>query len=197
MIVEAGPIAPEGGASCVTASCPLKVQMETPTPDPTTISQRLNIANAGSTTVDLANVRAHYYFTTAGATLPLALAVDYAGYSNGMTGFSSANVAGVFVSMGANSTAYADTYLELSFTGTLPATSAISVNFRIHDPSFHQIFNPANDWSSAFTTSNATTYVDANYVTAYLSGTLAWGTEPGALPPRDAGPSPRDAGDGG
>jgi hypothetical protein len=46
-------------------------------------------------------------------------------------------------------------------------------------------YNQANDWSH-LSPANSMNYVDATYMTAYVNGTLAWGTEPGPIP-ADAG----------
>lgn len=204
-VVDAGPIIPEGGASCVSSSCPLKVRSQTTSTNANTIGPDLNIVNAGLTAVDLANVKVHYYFTADGDT-SLVFNCDYAGYFNsGMTGFDCSHVMSAFVRMGANATSTADTYLELSFsTASLPAGGTVSVNFRIHNSAFAVNYNQANDWSNFLVT---TSYTDALYVTAYLNGTLAWGTEPGPLPPDagrgdassggDADASSGDAGGGG
>jgi hypothetical protein len=189
-VVDAGPIAPEGGASCVTAGCPLKVQLETPNPDPKTLNVYLNIVNTGASAVNLANVRIHYYFKTNANPSPLVFVCDYAGYyMSPMTGFDKSGGTGTFVPIGQNATPYADTFLELTFTSaSLPANVTLSVQIRVHDQAFNPSFNLASYWSSAFTTVSPMPYVDADYVTAYLNGTLAWGIEPGQLPP-EAGPS--------
>ncbi len=191
-----GPIVPEGGASCVSASCPLKVQNEATKASANTIGPDLDIINEGTTALDLASVKVHYYFTADGDT-SLAFNCDYAGYSGtNLTGVTAADVTGVFVSMGANSTPYADTYLELSFaSGTLPAGVTVSANFRIHDSSFATNYNQANDWS-ALSTQSATSYVDAPYITAYANGTLAWGIEPGPLAPEAGTPGDGSSGGG-
>ena len=169
---------PDGG-NCISAPCAtLKVQMEQPTSGANTIPVDLNITNTSSAAVDLAIVSVHYYFTADGDT-SLAFNCDYAGpYMNNVVTFSSANVSAAFVPLGAAATMYADTYLELSFTSaSLPAGDTVSVNFRIHDATLSVNFNQANDWSHQSTLS-ATTYNDADFVTAYVNGTLAWGIEP-------------------
>jgi hypothetical protein len=159
-----------------------------------TIGPDLDLVNEGATAVDLSTVKIHYYFTADGDT-SLAFNCDYSGYVNtNLTGLSSANVSGTFVSMGANATPYADTYLEIAFTtATLPASGTAAVNFRIHDSSFATNYDQANDWSFFSNVSGATGYVDAQYITAYVNGTLAWGIEPGPIAP-DAGGSRPDGG---
>jgi hypothetical protein len=152
------------------------------------------ILNPGGGTVDLANVKVHYYFTAEGDT-SLKFECDYAGFPSGLSGFACGNVTGAFVSMGANATPFADTYLELSFASISLPNSGARINFRIHDSSYAVTYNQANDWSF-FSYTGSMTYVDGLYVTAYLNGTLVWGTEPGALPV-DAGLPPIDAGGGG
>jgi hypothetical protein len=162
-----------------------------------TIGPDLDVVNEGAAAVDLSTVKVHYYFTADGDT-SLAFNCDYSGYVNSnLTGLSSANVSGAFVPMGANATPYADTYLEISFTSaTLPAGGTAAVNFRIHDSSFATNYNQANDWSFFSNVAGATGYVDAQYITAYVGGTLAWGIEPGPIAPEGGG-SPRDGGDAG
>ena len=94
--------------------------------------------------------------------------------------------------MGAGSTPYADSYLELSFASANLPSSGATVHFRIHDSSYRATYNQSNDWSF-FSYSGSTGNVAAIYTTAYLRGVLAWGTEPGSVAP-DAGRAPRDAG---
>jgi hypothetical protein len=193
-VVETGPVIPEGGASCVTASCQLKVQYTTQKTNATnSIEPDVNLYTTPLGGANLANVKVHYYFMAQGCTT-LKFECRYAGYPGGMTGFSCpsdgspGSVFGTFVSMGADATANADTYLELSFTGgTLLASSAVSINFSIHDSNnYATIFPQTSDWSY-FSYTGSTSYVDAPYITAYLNGRLAWGIEPGPLP--EAGPS--------
>jgi hypothetical protein len=162
-----------------------------------TIGPDVDLVNEGSLAVDLSTVKIHYYFTADGDT-SLAFNCDYSGYVNSnLTGLSSANVSGVFVAMGAQATPYADTYLEISFTSaTLPAAATAAVNFRIHDSSFATSYNQANDWSFFSHVAGATGYADAQYITAYVGGTLAWGIEPGPLAPEGGSP-PANGGDAG
>ena len=169
---------PDGG-NCISPPCAiLKVQMEQPSSTAVAISENMNIINNGSAALDMSSVTLHYYFTADGVT-SLVFSCDYAGpYMNNVVTFSCANVISAFVPMGSASTMYADTYLELSFTSTsLPAGGTASVNFRIHDASYSVNFNQANDWSHMSTLS-PTVYNDADFVTAYVSGALAWGIEP-------------------
>jgi Cellulose binding domain len=186
---ETGAILPEGGASCITANCPLKVQWKTSMMQANTIGPYVNLVNTGPMAIDLASVKVHYYYTADGDTSSV-FACDYAGYYNSaMTGFSGADVMGSFVPLGTNATPYADTFLDISFSSiNLPANMTVSVNFRIHSMNYSINYDQANDWSNLSPT-NSTNYVDAPYITAYLGGVLAWGMEPGA-PPQDASHPP-------
>jgi hypothetical protein len=213
-VPETGPIIPEGGASCITAGCALKVQYQAGTAaSPTTsIQPNLNVYNEGSNAIDLTAIRVHYYFNADGCT-SLMFECFYAGYTSGATGVECpGSIGATFVPLGANATPTADTYLEISFAaGSLPPGAAVSVNSGIHDANNYATkFTQTNDWSF-FSYTGSAGYVDAPYVTAYVAGTLAWGIEPGAIPPRDAGHSadaasksdasksgePKDAGGGG
>jgi hypothetical protein len=168
------------------------VQWLNPSPQPNNIAQDLHLINTGVAAVDLTSVKIHYYYTADGDTFPV-FVCDYAGYVTGMAGLSSSNVMGAFVSLGANATPYADTFLEISFTSqSLSPGSSAAVNFRIHNGNNYSVnYNQSNDWSN-LSPMSAMSYVDAPYITAYLNGTLAWGIEPGNLP-GDAG-QPLEAG---
>jgi hypothetical protein len=149
--------------------------------------------------VDLSNIKVHYYFKADGDTSPK-YECDDARFLNGGMAYT-ASVRGTFVSMGANATPYADTYLEVSFLSAIfPAGGTFKFNSRIHNINYTVTYNQAKHWSylsyTSASFSGGANYVDATNVTAYLNGTLAWGVEPS--PASDAGPSQvGDAGDGG
>jgi cellulose 1,4-beta-cellobiosidase len=73
--------------------------------------------------------------------------------------------------------ATADTYLEVGFMGTaMLAPSASSGEVRLNLTGANALsYDQANDYSFQ---STGAVYVEAPRVTAYLGGTLAWGTEP-------------------
>ena len=133
-----------------------------------TLYVNFNLVNTGTSAITLSNVKMRYYFTNDGAQAD-SYVCDWSTIGN-------SNVTGTFVSI--TPVTNADTYLEVGFTsgaGTLAAGSGIEVNGRIYKSDWSN-FNQANDYSFNAT---ATNYVDWTYVTAYISGTLAWGTPAG------------------
>ena len=109
-----------------------------------------------------------YYFTKDG-TQSQAFYCDYAQVGG-------SNVTSSFVAVSPAKTG-ADTYLEVGFlsgAGSLAAGGNTTVQSRV----------AKNDWSNYTQTddysfnSSATTFVDWTKVTGYVSGSLAWGTEP-------------------
>ena len=153
------------------------MQSEEPTAAPTSIDVYFELFNNGTAQLDFANITMRYYFLAQGDP-SLVFACDFAGYTNGAGGPScNGGVTGTFVSMGANATAQADTYLELSFASApLPGGSGLSMDTRIHDVGYAFAFDQANDWSAQGSTS--TTFTEATNITAYLNGTRVWGVEP-------------------
>jgi endoglucanase len=126
------------------------------------------LVNTGSGSVNLANTRIRYYYTVDGAK-PQTFYCDY-------TSLGASNVNGTFISMSPAKTG-ADTYLEVGFgsaAGNLSPGASVTIQGRF----------AKNDWSNYTQTndysfnSSATSYVDWNKVTGYVSGTLIWGTEP-------------------
>jgi cellulose 1,4-beta-cellobiosidase len=194
-----------GGNSCITASCPLKLQYWPTQMTTNTISPSIQITTT-MPGVDLANIKIHYYFRTDGDTSPQ-YNCDDARFLNGGAVIPNTSVQGKFVSLGTNATPHADAYLEVSFPSAIFAVpsnsfgvgSTFKFNSRIHSANYTITYDQTKHWSYlSYTLASFTsqTYVDATNVTAYLNGVLAWGVEPGAAP--DAGPAPvRDAGDGG
>ena len=88
----------------------------------------------------------------------------------------SSNVTGTFVTMGTPKTG-ADTYVQVGFTsgaGSLTAGASTVIQSRV----------AKSDWSNYTQTddysfnSTGTSYADWTKVTGYVSGALAWGTEP-------------------
>jgi hypothetical protein len=107
-----------------------------------------------------------YYFTNDG-TQTNSFACDWATVGNG-------NITGTFATTtGTN----ADRYLEVAFTsgaGTLAAGAGTEVKARFWKSDWSN-FTQTNDYSFNAT---ATNYVDWANTTGYVSGALAWGTQP-------------------
>ncbi|WP_051941238.1 glycoside hydrolase family 48 protein [Phaeacidiphilus oryzae] len=129
----------------------------------------LQVVNTGSAPLDLTTVKLRYWFTANGGASTFSTYVDYAALG-------SSNVSSRVVAMASAKTG-ADHYLEVSFgsgAGSLAAgasTGQIQNRFNKTDWS---AFNQADDYSFATNTS----YADSTKVTAYVNGTLVWGTEP-------------------
>ena len=133
-----------------------------------TINPKFKLVNTGTTAISLSNVKIRYYYTI-DAEKPQSFTCDWshAGPSN---------VTGTFVKMPTAKTG-ADYYVEIGFNstaGTLAAGQSTEIHIRVN----------RTDWSNYTQTgdysfnSSATSYVDWSKATAYLSGTLQWGTEP-------------------
>lgn len=125
----------------------------------------LQIVNTGTTTLDLATVRVRYYFTKDTASA-LTWACDYAVVGCG-------NVRGAFGAV-TPATPTADSYLELSLTGSLaPGASTGEIQNRINHSDWSS-FDEANDYSHG----TNTVFVDTTTVTVSIAGTPVWGTDP-------------------
>lgn len=132
------------------------------------IYPNFKLINTGNNAITLASVKIRYYYTVDGPK-PQNFYCDYSPLGNG-------NITGSFVTMATAKTGV-DNYLEVGFAngaGNLAAGASVTIQARI----------AKNDWSN-YTQSNdysfnatATGYVDWAQVTAYVSGTLQWGTEP-------------------
>jgi endoglucanase len=126
------------------------------------------LVNTGSGAVALSNVKMRYYYTVNGSATQT-FSVDYASVG-------SSNVSGAFVTISSPKTG-ADTYLEVSFAsgaGSLAAGGNAAVQGRINKSNWTN-YTQTDDYSF---NSSATAYVDWAKTTAYLSGSLVWGTEP-------------------
>jgi peptidoglycan/xylan/chitin deacetylase (PgdA/CDA1 family) len=139
----------------------------------------IRLTNQGTTAITLSTVTIRYYYTVDGDKAQNYYC-DYAVMNPGNT-VETSNITGKFVKLAAPVTG-ADYYLELGFTsaaGTLAAGSTVDIQSRF----------AKTDWSNYTQTgdhsfnSSATSLVDWNYIMAYVSGTLAWGTEPGGSTP--------------
>ncbi|MFZ5987180.1 MAG: glycosyl hydrolase family 8 [Bacillota bacterium] len=133
-----------------------------------TLYLRFKLVNTGTTSFDLANVKMRYYFT-ADTSSTNNFVVDYA-----QAGTS--NVTGTFTQISPAKT-NADYYLEVGFksgAGSLAAGSSTVVEARVHKSDWSN-YSQTNDYSF---NSTATSHVDWDKVTAYLSGVKHWGIEP-------------------
>ncbi|XID93951.1 X2-like carbohydrate binding domain-containing protein [Paenibacillaceae bacterium WGS1546] len=148
----------------------LKVQMYNGSTSATlnTINPRFKLVNTGSSAIPLSDVKIRYYYTIDGE--------KSQSFWCDWSHIGSANVTGTFVKMAAPATG-ADYYAEIGFTsaaGSLAAGQSIEVQTRI----------AKNDWTNYTQTGDysfhptANQYVDWTNVTAYVSGSLQWGTEP-------------------
>lgn len=128
----------------------------------------IRLANPGTAAVILSDVKIRYYYTIDGVK-PQNFYCDWAQAGG-------ANVTGAFATMGTAVTG-ADTYVEIGFTsgaGNLAAGGDTIVQARVAKSDWTN-YNQTNDYSF---NASATTFMDWPKVTAYISGTLQWGTEP-------------------
>jgi hypothetical protein len=140
-----------------------------------TINPVIRLSNQSSAAISLSTVTIRYYYTVDGDKTQNYYC-DYAVMSPGGA-VQTSNITGKFVKLGTAVTG-ADYYLELGFTsaaGSLAAGATVDIQSRV----------AKNDWTNYTQTgdysvnSSATSLVDWNNVTAYVSGSLQWGTEPG------------------
>jgi beta-glucosidase len=148
----------------------IKVQFYNQSTAATTNQVYLNVKllNTGSSALALSNVKIRYYYTVDGAK-PQNFYCDYAPVG-------SSNVTGTFVTMGTAKTG-ADTYVELGFTngaGSLAVGGNTTIQGRFAKNDWTN-YTQTNDYSF---NSSATTFVDWNKATGYVSGALQWGVEP-------------------
>jgi endo-1,4-beta-xylanase len=133
-----------------------------------TVYMNFKLLNTGSSAIALSNVKLRYYYTVDGSKTQN----FYCDYSP----VGSSNVNGTFVTMPAAKTG-ADTYVEVGFTsgaGSLAAGANTTVQARFAKSDWTN-YTQTNDYSF---NSSATNFVDWTKVTAYISGSLQWGTEP-------------------
>ncbi|MFE9663237.1 cellulose binding domain-containing protein [Streptomyces sp. NPDC005955] len=129
------------------------------------------VRNTGTAAVPLSEVKLRYYFKADSATTAYRFACDWA-----VKGCS--NVTGSFGTL-ANPTATADRYLEVGFTagaGSLAAGADTGdLQLRFHRTDWQQLVQ-SDDHSFG---AGQSAYADWPKVTARVSGTTVWGTEPG------------------
>jgi hypothetical protein len=130
------------------------------------IKPGLELVNKGTSALDLSTVTVRYYFTHDSGASTYTYNCDYAAIGCG-------NVHASFVTM-ASPKATADTYVQLSFTGSLAAgANSGDLQNRINKTDWSN-FNEANDYSYGTNTAYAAT----STVTVYVNGTLVSGVEP-------------------
>jgi beta-xylosidase len=128
----------------------------------------IQLVNTGLSTVSLSNVKIRYWYTQDGTQVQT-FWCDYSPVG-------SSNVTGTFVKMGTAKTG-ADTYVEIGFSsgaGSLNPGSSTQLQCRCAKNDWSN-YTQSNDYSF---NSSASGYVDWTKVTGYLSGVLAWGSEP-------------------
>ncbi|MEY2243978.1 glycoside hydrolase family 6 protein [Streptomyces sp. BF23-18] len=127
----------------------------------------LKLVNGGSGAVDLSKVTIRYWFTGESSSAGYQTFCDWA-----QLGCSTVKTS---VSAVSPSRTGADHYLEVGFTSGSLAVGADSGDLQLRlAKSDWSAFDESNDYSRGAGTS----YADAAKVTVYVSGTLAWGTEP-------------------
>jgi endoglucanase len=132
------------------------------------IYPNIRVVNTGTGAMALSNVKIRYYYTIDGVKTQ----TFYCDYSSVGT----SNVTGTFVTMATAKTG-ADTYLEVGFAsgaGSLAAGGSVTIQSRFAKSDWTN-YTQTNDYSF---NSSGTTYADWLKVTAYVSGSLQWGTEP-------------------
>ncbi|WFR58822.1 cohesin domain-containing protein [Anaerocolumna sp. AGMB13025] len=141
-----------------------------------TIAPKFKVINTGSSPIDLANLTLRYYYTV-DSEKEQSFWCDSSGMMSGSNYVDvTKNVTGKFVHMSTTAQG-ADNYLEVGFSstaGNLVAGSSLDVQTRITRSDWSN-YDQSNDYSF---NSSASNYVDWEKVTAYMNGTLVWGTEP-------------------
>jgi endoglucanase len=128
----------------------------------------LQLANTGTSPVDLGSITVRYWYTE-DSTQPQAWACDFAQVG-------CANLTARFVTLTTPRT-NADSYLEIGFKAGVtvnPGGTTGEIQDRFNRADWTN-FNQANDYSF---NAAATAYADSTRVTLYANGTLVWGTEP-------------------
>jgi len=139
-----------------------------------TIRPLLQIANTGTSSVNLSDVTLRYWYTNEQAK-GQAMWCDWANVG-------SANVVGTYKAL-ATSAPGADGYMEVSFNAAAGAiapngnSGEIQIRITRNDWSNH---NESGDWSYDAT---KTAYADWDHITLYKGGVLVWGKEPGISAP--------------
>lgn len=136
-----------------------------------TLYVNFRLVNTGTDAIPLSNVKMRYYFTNDDA--------QANGFACDWATAGSSNITGTFVSI--TPVTGADRYLEAGFAsgaGNLAVGASTEVKCRIWKTNWSN-FTQTNDYSFNGT---ATNYTDGTNLTAYISGTLYWGTPPDGNP---------------
>lgn len=132
------------------------------------LTPRIKLVNTGSTAITLSNVKIRYYYT---------IDTEKAqSFSCDWSTVGGTNITGTFAKMSTAKTG-ADYYLEIGFTsgaGSLAAGQSVDIQIRANKTDWSN-YTQTGDYSF---NSTSTAYIDWNKVTAYISGSLKWGTEP-------------------
>jgi hypothetical protein len=136
------------------------------------ITPWLQLVNGASGPLDLALMKARYWFTKDASSTAVNVYCDYAWLDCTPTGKVTASVVAVSPARPG-----ADTYVEVAFksnAGQLAAgATTYEIQLRIHKADYTP-FDETNDFSYGTNGS----YQDGTKVTVYYAGKLVWGTEP-------------------
>lgn len=174
-------VAPEV-VTCPT--CPLELQYEvgSATASSQQIQFNFKIINHGSADQPLSSLKVRYYYTNDGTSAPAYdcdnAATNTANDQNYHAVDRTGSVHGAFAPVATPSTT-ADTYLEVSFTGTdtIPASGGYAiVQNRVHDGTY-AMYNQSNDYSFAAADS---AFTDSMTLVVFRDGAAmpVWGMEP-------------------
>jgi hypothetical protein len=162
----------DGGATCATG-CSLKVQYQNSTspPEPmtSTVRVRVDLFNAGTTNVALADVTVRYWFTDAG------------GSGDKATCYYAPDGCPTITTMFGTVTPArkgADRYLDIGFSGAgnlAPGAHTGTISIGVQHTSGGPLYNQTDDYSYG---ENAPNLVDWPAITAYVGKNLSWGVEP-------------------
>jgi hypothetical protein len=144
------------------------------------ISPKFKLFNQSSAAISLANVTIRYYYTIDGEKAQ-SFWCDYAAITSPTQSAITSAVTGKFVKMATTATG-ADYYLEVGFTsaaGSLAAGGTAEIQTRFAKTDWTN-YTQTGDYSFNATGTN---YADWTKATAYISGALTWGTEPGGTGP--------------
>ena len=152
-----------------TGTVKVRYQNNDSAPSDSQIKPGLQLVNTGSAALDLSTVTLRYWFTGDGGATSFTTNVDYAALG-------SANITQQVVAL-PSARPGADHYLQVGFgsgAGSLAAgASTGDIQCRLNKTDW-SAFDETNDYSYGTNTS----YADSAKVTAYIGGTLVWGTEP-------------------
>ncbi len=155
--------------SGATGTVKVRYQNNDSAPSDSQIKPGLQLVNTGSAALDLSTVTLRYWFTGDGGATSFTTNVDYAALG-------SANITQQVVAL-PSARPGADHYLQVGFgsaAGSLAAgASTGDIQCRLNKTDW-SAFDETNDYSYGTNTS----YADSAKVTAYIGGTLVWGTEP-------------------